>query len=95
MERSLSCKWFQIFFPATGQDVDDDFTLTVPFVATFTVGSLNGATINVPVMILNDDVVEGPETLTVVLSDVASDATADPGTTVVDVTITDNDGEEF
>ena len=61
---------------------------------TFTVGSADGATAYVSVMILNDDFVEGEETFDLSISSVSSSASANTGSpSSSTVSITDNDSE--
>ena len=73
---------------------DDDFILSAPFMATFTIGATNGDTTNVSVMILNDDFVERLETFDLSINNVTSEAmvrVVNPSTETVN--ITDNDSE--
>ena len=73
----------------------DDFILSAPFMATFTVGDTNGDTTNVSVMILNDDFVERPETFDLSISNVTSTVMASVGNNdSVTITITDNNSEK-
>ena len=63
---------------------------------TFSVGSADGATAYVSVMILNDDFVEGEETFDLFISSVSSSASANTGSpSSSTVSITDNDSELF
>ena len=62
--------------------------------ATFSVGATDNSTVDVMLMILNDDFVEGPETFNLSITNVTSTLMASVGNTgSVTITITDNDSE--
>ena len=84
-----------MLFNVTATDgATDDFILSAPFMATFTIGATNGDTTNVSVMILNDDFVEGLETFDLSINNVTSTVMASVGNNdSVTITITDNDSE--
>ena len=85
--------YYLVNFTAT-DGATDDFILSAPFMATFTVGDTNGDTTNVSVMILNDDFVERLETFELSIGNVTSEAIAGIGNPNSEtVNIIDNDSE--
>ena len=84
------------FWSIASRGVADDFTLANPFFATFGVGSVDGATVDISVIIVNDDFVEGPESFHLFISNITSTAMAIAGSLGSDtVTINDNDSESI
>ena len=72
----------------------NDFSLASLFLVTFTVGSSNSSTLNIPVTLFNDDFVEGPEAFDLSISNVISTASASAGSSNTStVLIIDNDCE--
>lgn len=56
-----------------------DFLLPTPYVASFLVGAINGATTNVSAIIFSDDLQEGEENFYVSISNVTSKSMAFTG----------------
>ena len=73
--------------------MDVDFSQSTPFVVTFTAGSVNGSTADVSVMILDDDLVEEPETFDLSISYVNSDAEISTTSVTDTATVTIMDGD--
>lgn len=72
--------------------MNNDFIQSSPFMLTFTSGAINGSQANISVFIIDDDVVEAPETFSLSIAPSLVASAGDPDT--VAVTITDNDGRQ-
>ena len=84
-----------IILTATGSGLTDDFIQSLVFMVTFTTGAGDGETANIPVLIIDDDAVEAPETFSLSISVSPSPMASAGNTDTVTVTITDSDSELY